>query len=178
MSEIKGLDKLLVKLEALGLDSNKALETGIKQAAKKVQGDAKLICPSNNGQLRNSIKASTETADNKIVGKVSTNNEYAAYVEFGTGPVGEHSPKDLPPDIASKIHYKADRWFIPADKIDEATAEKYRFKKIKVGDKEFYISYGQPAKPYLYPALKQNEKKVKEIIAEHLKKTIEKVAKE
>lgn len=116
MAEIKGLDKLLAKLEALGADSNKVLETGIKQSAKKVQGDAKLLCPSNNGLLRNSIKASTETAENKILGKVSTNNEYAAYIEFGTGPVGDHSPKDLPPDIASQIHYKADRWFIPADK--------------------------------------------------------------
>lgn len=177
MSEIIGLDKLLAKLEALGGDTNKALEIGIKQAVKKVQGDAKLLCPSNNGALRNSIQASTEIIDTRIIGKVSTNNEYAAYVEFGTGPIGEQSPKDLPPGIASQIHYKADKWFIPVDKIDEATAEKYHFKKIKFGDKEFYESYGQPAKQYLYPALRQNEKQIKGIIAEHLKKTIEEVAK-
>lgn len=177
MAEIKGLESLLAKLDALGGNVEEALETAILQATKKVQGDAKFLCPSDKGQLRNSIQATVENAEGKISGKVSTNNEHAAYVEFGTGPVGERSPKDLPPEVASQIHYKADKWYIPADKVSEDTAEKYHFTKIKVGEKEFYISYGQPAKPYLYPALKQNKDSINRIISNSLKRSIEKVAK-
>jgi hypothetical protein len=65
--QIQGLDKLLAKLEALGVDSTAVLEKSIAQAAKKVQGDAKLMCPvgESGGRLRNSIQASIErTGDN------------------------------------------------------------------------------------------------------------------
>ena len=36
--------------------------------------------------------------------------------------------------------------------------------------------YGQPAQPYLYPALKDNEKKVQKIVANYVNKKIEELA--
>lgn len=146
MGEIKGLDKLLKKLDSLGGNSTKALEVGVLQATKKVQADAKLLCPvreEGGGHLRNSIQATTEASGNGLIGKVSTNIEYAPYVEFGTGQRGNESP--APPKWDGGLAYRQD-W------------------------------KGMPAHPFLYPALIENKEKVKEIIANHINKEIEKLA--
>lgn len=107
-SQIIGLDSLLSKLDALGGDSTRVLETSIKQAVKKVQGDAKLLCPTSEGggRLKNSIQGTTERTGDNIVGKVSTNVEYAQYVEFGTGQRGEASPS--PPKYEGDLSYRYD----------------------------------------------------------------------
>lgn len=113
MSGVKGLDNLLRKLGALGGNSREALKVGILQAAKKVQGDAKELCPvGDSGQLRNSIQASVEENAGKVVGKVSTNVEYAPYVEFGTGQRGESSPS--PPKYDGELNYRQDWAGMPA----------------------------------------------------------------
>lgn len=66
---IKNLDRLLQKLDSLGGNSQKALKTGIHQATKLVQGDAKALCPvGDSGHLRNSIQVETEERDGNIVG--------------------------------------------------------------------------------------------------------------
>ncbi|MDQ0091666.1 HK97 gp10 family phage protein [Paenibacillus anaericanus] len=106
MSNIKGLDNLMRKLDALGGNSKKALQVGVLQAAKKVQGDAKDLCPVDQGQLSNSIQARVEESDGKIVGMISTNVEYAPYVEFGTGKKGESSPS--PPKYDGTLNYRQD----------------------------------------------------------------------
>ncbi|WP_044737057.1 HK97-gp10 family putative phage morphogenesis protein [Geobacillus kaustophilus] len=145
MSSMKGLDSLLRKLDALGGKSQHALRTGVLQAAKKVQGDAKDLCPvgeEDGGTLRNSIQASVEEKGGKVVGKVSTNVYYAPYVEFGTGQRGESSPS--PPKYDGQLNYRQD-WV------------------------------GMVAQPYLYPAAKQNEEIVPKIVAQHLRNEIRKL---
>ncbi|MBU5677908.1 HK97 gp10 family phage protein [Alkaliphilus sp. MSJ-5] len=103
---IEGFDSLMRKLDSLGGSTTKAVAKGVGLAAKKVQGDAKDLAPVDTGQLRNSISTNIEEKDNVIVGKVFTNNDHAAYVEFGTGQRGKAS------DIESKkemnISYKED----------------------------------------------------------------------
>lgn len=112
MPGMKGLDSLMRKLDALGGNSQKALRTGVLQAAKKVQGDAKDLAPVDTGRLRNSIQAFVEEKDGKVIGKVSTNVEYAAYVEFGTGQHGEKSPS--PPKYDGELYYRQDWVGMPA----------------------------------------------------------------
>lgn len=171
---MKGLDSLLRKLDALGGEQLKqrALKEGVAQAAAQVQGDAKMLCPVNDGQLRNSIQTKTHVERDKVVGVVSTNVEHAPYVEFGTGPVGQASATDLPPEIAGSIHYKQDGWWIHESQIDSATAEKYRFFKLETKNGVFYYTEGQPAQPFLYPAIRRNEDEVRRIIAAKLKDEI------
>jgi len=135
---MKNLNSLLKKLEKLGADKT-ALTNGIRKATIKVQGDAKLLAPVDTGQLRNSIQAETKQESGKVVGRVYTNVEYAAYVEFGTGQRGEASPS--PPKSPEDIYYRQD-WA------------------------------GMEAQPYLYPAAKQNERKVPEIVAAELRKEL------
>ncbi|MCM1564922.1 MAG: HK97 gp10 family phage protein [Dehalobacter sp.] len=176
MASIQGMDKLLKKLDSLGGNSTKALERGILKGTKLVQGDAKDLCAIGDGDLRNSIHTGIETKSESVVGKVSTNKEHAPYVEFGTGPVGMASPKDLPPSIASKIQYRNDGWWIHSSDIDVATAEKYHFFRWESPDGDvFYYTEGQPAQPFLYPALKQNERRVKKLVKDEIKKEIRKL---
>lgn len=178
MPGMKGLDRLLRKLDELGGNSPDALKTAMLQAAKKVQGDAKDLAPVgqiDGGTLRDSIQASVEEKSGKIIGKVSTNVYYAPYVEFGTGPVGEVSNKDLPKNVQPS--YKQDGWWIHESQIDAETAEKYHFRRIETEAGVFYYTRGQPAQPFLYPAAKQNEQTVVKIVADHLKKEIRKLVK-
>ncbi|ATP40701.1 hypothetical protein CSE16_11940 [Solibacillus sp. R5-41] len=106
---IRGLDSLMRKIDALGGNSQKALKTGIQQGIKVVQGDAKELAPIaevDGGQLRNSIQGTVEEKSGVIIGKVSTNVEHGAYVEFGTGQRGEGSPS--PPKSPENLNYRQD----------------------------------------------------------------------
>ena len=58
-----------------------AIKKALEQSCLIVEGDAKTKCPVDSGQLRQSINHKVE--DN--AGWVSTNVEYAPYVEIGTG---------------------------------------------------------------------------------------------
>jgi HK97 gp10 family phage protein len=172
MSSIKGMDSLLKKIEELGGNGNSIMKSLIGKETKKVSGEAKGLCPVNYGELRNSINTEVTEDNGKIIGRVYTNNNHAAYVEFGTGPKGQENSGVLPAEIRAQITYKADGWYIPADKIDPKDAEKYKFTKITIKGMDFYYSRGQAAQPYLYPALKNNEKTIKLSIKKGLKDAI------
>lgn len=102
---MRNLDSLIRKLNRLGGDKA-SLVRGIKKAASKVQGDAKLLAPVDTGKLRDSIKAETKEIGGKVVGRIYTNLEYAPYVEFGTGQRGEASPS--PPKYPDGLYYRQD----------------------------------------------------------------------
>ncbi len=78
MANIKGLESLLKKLERLG---SVAIKDALTEACLMVEADAKINCPVDDGQLRQSI---TSEVDGKT-GVVGTNVEYAPYVHQGTG---------------------------------------------------------------------------------------------
>ncbi|MDT8715440.1 HK97 gp10 family phage protein [Clostridium sp. 19966] len=157
MGNIQGMDSLLKKLQSLGMDTMKSLQIGVENAGKKVQAEAKLLAPVDEGYLRNHIFEETTVSENKVTSKVYTDVEYAAYVEFGTGPVGEASK----PEAAEKlgITYKIDKW------------------RGNIPDVGIRWISGQAAQPYMYPAIKNNKENVSQIIQDTVKKQIEKVAK-
>lgn len=99
------MGSLLRKLERLGADKT-ALTKGIRQAAIKVQGDAKMLVPVDTGQLRNSIKQDVKVERDKVIGRVHTNVQHAPYVEFGTGQRGEASAS--PPKYGGPLRYRQD----------------------------------------------------------------------
>lgn len=87
---IEGLDSLNLKLDKMLNDS--AVKTLLEDACLMVERDAKILCPVDDGNLRNSI---THEIDG-TVGVVGTNVEYAPYVHQGTGiyAVGGNGRKD------------------------------------------------------------------------------------
>lgn len=94
--EVKGLSELAKKLAKLG-GTDTAISNGTREAARIVNNSAKELCPVDNGNLRASLHTDYNREGSKHIGSVLTNVEYAAYVEFGTGPKGNGTyPYELP----------------------------------------------------------------------------------
>ena len=75
---LKQLGKKLAKFE----DST-ITEMAMDKACQVVENDAKVKCPVDDGQLRQSI--THEVVDGGLTGVVGTNVEWAPYVHQGTG---------------------------------------------------------------------------------------------
>lgn len=139
-SSISGVDNLMKKLNDLDkLFQSGAIEQAVQRGCMTVQAEAKLLCPVDKGELRNSIMTKVDRTNEGVTGKVYTNKEYAPYVELGTGSKG-------------KSTYKGD--------LDITYNEQWA---------------GQPAQPYLYPALKNNEEAVLKDIKKDIDEEIRKV---
>ncbi len=124
-----------------------------------VRDNAVLNVAKNSGELSQSIFSRVNINSKMIEAVVYTNNNHAMYVEFGTGPKGQANHEGISPNI--KPVYVGDGWVIPADKIDKSVAEQYRMIPFKRNGEVYgYYTRGQAAKPYLYPALKNNENRI------------------
>ena len=85
--------EVIIKLD--NISSNvlpDAIRRALEQSCLIVEGDAKTKCPVDSGQLRQSINHKVE--DN--AGWVSTNVEYAPYVELGTGIYSTEGGRQTP----------------------------------------------------------------------------------
>lgn len=135
---IKGLDSLTHKLKNIS-QMEKVKET-MNTAVLLVHGQAKALAPVQTGNLAGSIHPKVLTLDKIVIGKVYTNLSYAPYVEFGTGSKGSGTY----PNKKANLTYRMSPWVYTPD-----------------GGETFFYTEGQVAQPYMYPALKQNEKKIK-----------------
>ena len=82
--KINGLDEIISKYRALNNNTDTILKNALFKAGQQIQASAKLLCPVDTGELRNSINV-VRTENGVSVG---TNCEYAIYQEFGTGSKG------------------------------------------------------------------------------------------
>lgn len=125
------------------------------EATEFVEDEAKRRVPVDTGELKNSIYHEVRQAEGGMIGVVETQNDHAHYVEFGTGPVG-----------ASSDHSKASP-YVP---LVYSGRENWHYQ-----DKEgnWWTTSGQPAQPFMYPALKDNEEKVIEIANKGIKRALE-----
>ena len=173
---IKGLDKLMKKYGELAEQAaGESMGRAVGASAKLIQGEAKLLCPGNDGELRRSIKTRVETAEEGTIGAVYTNKKYGPYVELGTGPRGEADHAGISPLVTPA--YSQSPWWIHESQIDAKIAEKYHWFYIDTPEGRFYQCSGQPAQPFLYPALKNNEERVTRNMANYGAREIRKVCK-
>ena len=162
---VKGVDRLTQRLNGI---ANMELIGVVNKATQLVHGQAKALAPDDNGLLRESIHMKVKNTGKAIEGRVYTNVEYAPYVEYGTGIKGDGTYPYRVEGLT--LEYRDSAWYISADKISDKTAQKYHFKKVRgKGGKEYYECYGQKAQPYMYPALKENEKTIKQILKSGVK---------
>jgi HK97 gp10 family phage protein len=174
---IKGLDKLMKKYGTLATQVvGQSMEKAVGTSIKMVQGEARLMCPVNDGELRRSIMTDTEVQDGKVTGIMYTNKKHALYVEFGTGPAGEADHAGISPSVSPS--YSQSPWWIHESQIDAATAEKYHMFYIDTPEGRFYQSSGQAAQPFMYPALKNNEERATRNIKNYLAREIRKAVKD
>ena len=166
MSELIGADSLIAKCRKLASKQvgEDIVRRAVLNACKNVvQADAKLRAPANEGELRNNIKVRVKLEGDRAIGEVFTNSDHGAYVELGTGPKGQASHSGISPDV--NVSYRSTPWFVHEDQINVGP---YHFQKMG----EFYKMYGQPAQPYLYPALKDNQERVSNNISKYVRRKI------
>lgn len=144
---IKGVDRLTQRFNNI---ANMELRSAMNEATKLVHGQAKALAPVDKGGLAGSIHMQVKDTGKELQGRVYTNLEYAPYVEFGTGVTGNGT---YPYQIEGlKLEYKNKGWAY----YDEDKGE-------------WIYTKGQVAQPYMYPALKENEKTIKRILKDGVK---------
>jgi len=82
MANIKGVAKTLNELQKFGKQAEKLIELETEAIAVQIEGDAKKNAPKNFGKLAQSISHSKPEPLHR---KVTVNEFYGAYMEFGTG---------------------------------------------------------------------------------------------
>ena len=151
---VKNVDRLLKKLNNI---ANFNTVGTMRKGTQLVHGQAKELAPVDTGNLKGSIHMDVKINADTVEGRVYTNLEYAPYVEFGTGSKGAgtypYSIKGL------SLAYRSSPWCY----LDE--------------DDNLIWTAGQPAQPYMYPALKNNEKYIKKLFKSDIKNNINKICK-
>lgn len=143
---IRNLQSLMRKLEKLGGDKS-ALVRGIRKGAMKVQGDAKMLAPV--APIDGGTLRNSIKADQ--VKETPTGAQGRVFTNLEYAPyvefgTGQRGEASPSPPKSPQALYYRQDWA------------------------------GMAAQPYLYPAAKQNERIVPEIVAAELKKEIRKLS--
>lgn len=168
---VKGVSKVIADIRKFGKEAEEKIASETKDIALQIESDAKVNAPKNFGKLAQSI--SHIKVDN-LNYKVTVNESYAAYVEFGTG-AKVNVPAELQ-DLASKFKGPTGQSF---DKGVQSIAEWLKAKGRNPKDAKWVLiqilQNGMRAQPFLYPAFvngrKDYEKNLKQLL-KHLKKKI------
>ena len=168
---IDGLDELIRKFEAMGGNIESVMTRAVEQQAEVVRGSAIDLCPVNHGELRNSIRTFVIYDGDGVMGEVYTNAPHAVYVEFGTGPVGAENHTGISPNVSPT--YRTEPWWFPVDDPADALRYGWHTSETKEGQLLAYTA-GQPAQPFMYPAMKQNERRVINGIQSRFRRELEK----
>lgn len=151
-----GVRELCVQLDRIVTAAGEA--RFVKEAGQFVRGAAVENCPAFSGYLRSNIYCDFDESEDGARAEVYTNVSYAPYVELGTGPRGAANHAGISPNVTPV--YTLEPWWIHESQVDRVIAEMYRWPHIDTSDGRFYKCSGQPARPFMYPALKENEDKV------------------
>ena len=161
--EIRGLDRLKRKTKkATELISDAAWDATF-ELTELIQGAAEL-------RLASSIKYGSGELSGSLKNEVVVDEEQAIYREFGTGQIGEASSKDIPTGIMPVYSQKP--WFIPAEKVAIDLEAMYGIPKITIQGQDFFITKGQPSRPFLYPSLQEMIEQASEIYIKHVKERL------
>lgn len=171
---VRGAKSLNNKLGMIQDPTGSAVKA-VGKEIRRVRNAAVMLCPVNHGELRQSINTMVNEYNAGVRGICYTNNQYAAYVEFGTGPKGEENHSGISPNVQPT--YTQEGWWFPGEGIMPADAERYHWPTSEGKDGTFYFTKGQAAQPYMYPALKMNENIITMNLSAALRADIKKVGK-
>lgn len=166
---IKGVNEVIKELRAIGKDMEKLIDAETNDIAKQIEGDAKKLAPKNFGKLAQSI-SSEKVKESQY--KVSTQEFYAGYMEFGTG-TKVNIPAEFK-DMAASFKGKKGSY-------KEGLANIKDWCKRKGIDEKFawvifasILGAGVNPKPFLYPAWIKGKKdyldNLKKLLSKYNKK--------
>lgn len=174
MSDIKGWESLMAKLDALGGSHlEEAAKESVLMLALATTAEAKFLAPKDSGELRGEIHEAVEVDGSQAIGYSYTNSDHAPFIEFGTGPVGAESGgngSDVPISYAMGPFLVKRGTGRPGEVVE--SYEDYWVYCDEQG--RFFATRGQPAKPFMYPAAKKVEKQAQKIMASAIKAYIAK----
>jgi len=149
----------------------------LSQAASIVQqaAQAKARGRYTTGELANSIGITIDQQEYGTVAHIGTNKEYAIYVELGTGPKGQASHEGISPDVTPT--YRQTPWWIHESQVNPKAAETYKWFYIDTKDGRFYKVTGQPARPFLYPAINNNRARIEKALNGSFEQAVSKATK-
>ena len=101
--QVDGANALIKGLKKMSSDAVRIAEEEIEAGVQDIRTDAVAAAPVDTGRLRSSITAESQGLE----GEVSTNVEYAGYMEFGTG--GEVDVQPGWEDIAEQYRGSGER---------------------------------------------------------------------
>lgn len=159
-----GLKELHIQLDRIVEKAGKA--EYVREAGDFVRSAAVLKATGLSGYLRQNIFHDFEQGRFSATSEIYTNVSYAPYVEFGTGPKGAEKHDGISPE-ANPV-YRMTPWWIPESEVDPWIAEQYHWPSMDTPDGKLYRCDGQPARPFMYPALKNNQDDVVQIMKEGL----------
>ena len=151
---VKGTNEVIAELRKIGKDMEKRIDATTQEAAKSIESNAKKLAPKNFGKLAQSI---SEDKVKDLTYKVTVNELYGAYMEFGTG-AKVNVPAEFKDMAASFKNQKTGSFkeglesikiWCRAKGIDEKAAYPI-FAKI--------LGAGINPRPFLYPAWTQGKK--------------------
>ena len=170
-----GAGKLTIQLGKIVGELGKP--QNLNDATQFVRSAAVMLAPvgPSGGNLRASIQTEVYEEDGMFVGEVYTRAQYAHYVELGTGPKGAADHSGISPEVSPS--YTPSPWWIHESQLDIGVAQMYHWHYIDTPDGRFYICYGQAAQPFMYPALKDNEQTVLDILKDGYQEAIRRAVK-
>lgn len=154
-SGVKGISQTIAKLTAFGKDMEKKIDLELEAIAIQVEADAKKLAPKNFGKLAQSI---SHKKVKSLVYKVTVNEIYGAYMEFGTG-----AKVRVPAEFAEMAKSFQGKKSTGTFK-DALEAIKVWCRSKGIDEKAAYpilakiLGAGVNPKPFLYPAYKKGEK--------------------
>lgn len=163
-----GVKELSIQLDNIIEKAAKA--EYVKEAGEFVHSAAVLGAPGNSGYLRQNIFHDFEEGHFSATSEVYTNVSYAPYVELGTGPKGAANHDGISPEVTPT--YTMAPWWIHESDVDPWIAEQYHWPSIDTPDGKFYKCDGQPARPFMYPALADNRDTVIQIMKDGMNEAL------
>lgn len=176
--EFRGADQLKNKIrflpkiieEAVYKATFDIVDETVSRATSRLQSSIKYSF----GELSSSVKQEVVIdGHNKVVGRVWSDKIEALFREFGTGPIGAASPKDLPPGVNPV--YSTERWFIPVHKTPVNLETVYGIPRVTIKGQDFFMTRGQPARPWLYPSMQEVIEMANDIYKERVQEGLEKL---
>lgn len=163
---VERIEHLMMVIDSLA-DVDIRIPTG--KAIVLVQEEAKARVRAKTGELRGSIYKDVIGNELAAQGTCYTNKRYAGYVEFGTGPNGQANHQGISPNVP--VTYRQTGWMMPASAMSEEEARGYGFciAKDKDGNIIGYYTKGQPARPFMYPAMADNVDNIIDIYKKYVK---------
>lgn len=161
---VKGVGEVKADLDRIATNCRNG--RWLEEATNFVAEEARRMCAEQvkfGGDLVSSIDYEFRKYDDSLAGIVYTDSPHAIYFEFGTGPIGRANHSGISPQVTPA--YRDKPWTVSVAQAPGLSAYGFKPKKYFVNgvEEERYFLKGQPAHPFMYPALANNTDRVLDI---------------